>query len=134
MLGGRRIPQNEIRIVYVRSSGAGGQNVNKVSTKAQLHWDLARSQIFDSSEKAKLRAAFKNRLNSEGEVVMTASESRLQSRNRETALEKLYRLIDHALTPQAKRIPTRPTRSSQKRRIEHKKKHSRLKQLRRSID
>lgn len=121
-------------IVYVRSSGAGGQNVNKVSTKAQLHWDLAGSQVFDSSEKAKLRAAFKNRLNSDGEVVITASESRLQSHNRETAIEKLYRLIEHALTPQAKRIPTRPTRGSQAKRLNQKKKHSRLKHLRKSID
>ncbi|MBI1908127.1 aminoacyl-tRNA hydrolase [Candidatus Uhrbacteria bacterium] len=134
MLGGRRIPENEIRIVYVRSSGAGGQNVNKVATKAQLHWDLAGSQVFDSSEKARLRAAFKNRLNNEGEVVLTASESRLQSRNRETALEKLYRLIEHALTPQAKRVPTKPTRASKQRRIDAKKRRSVIKQLRRSVD
>ncbi|HCC83676.1 TPA: aminoacyl-tRNA hydrolase [Candidatus Uhrbacteria bacterium] len=133
MLGNRKIPENEIRLVYVRSSGAGGQNVNKVSTKAQLHWDLMGSAIFDASEKAKLRAAFKNRLTNEGEIVLTSSEQRTQAQNRETALEKLYRLIDHTLTPQAKRIPTRPTWASQLRKRDSKERRTNTKRLRKNI-
>ncbi len=130
MLAARKIPENEIRVVYVRSSGAGGQNVNKVSTKAQLHWNLAGSTAFDNSEKAKLRAALKNRLNSEGEVVMSSSEQRSQSQNRETALEKLDRLITHALTPQIKRVATRPTWASQLRRRDSKARRTKTKSLR----
>lgn len=133
MLGNRKIPENEIRIVYVRSSGAGGQNVNKVSTKAQLHFDLAGSTTFDASEKARLRAAFKNRLTKEGQVVLDSSEQRSQQQNKESALEKLYRLIDHALTPQARRIPTRPTWASVLRMRSSKKLRAQTKQLRKNL-
>lgn len=130
----RTIPENEIRIVYVRSSGAGGQNVNKVATKAQLHFNLEKSVVFSDTEKARLRVALHNRLNSEGEVVIAASESRLQQQNKETAIEKLYRLIEQALIPKIQRVATKPTYASKKRRIESKIRRTRTKQLRKNVE
>lgn len=134
MLGGRQIPQHELQIVFVRSSGPGGQNVNKTSTKAQLHWDLERSSVFSADEKRRIRHYLRNRITNDGEVVIAASDERRQSANKATAVERLHHLIDLALTPEKKRVATKPTKASEHRRLQNKKIRSRVKQLRRSAD
>ncbi len=128
------IPVNEIRLVYVRSSGAGGQNVNKTSTKAQLFWSVHASRVFNEKQKAMIRHALRTRINNDGEVVLQASDERQQSRNRETAIERLERLVTKALTPVKRRLATKPTRASKERRLHQKQLHSRTKLLRSRVD
>lgn len=129
-----RIPLGEIRLVFVRATGPGGQNVNKTSTKAQLHWDVNRSGAFSDTQKAMIRHALRNRMNRDGEVVIQAGDERSQKQNRETAVERLERLVAKAITPRIRRIATKPTHASRERRLEHKQHRSRAKQLRRSMD
>lgn len=117
--------------MFVRASGAGGQNVNKTATKAQLHWNVWRSSAFNDDEKRRIAIALAKRMNNDGDVVISASEERSQSQNRVTALERLDKMIAFALKPTKKRIATKPTRASKTRRIQTKKLHSRKKQLRR---
>lgn len=126
------IPESELQIDFVRASGAGGQNVNKVSTKVQLKWNVSRSSIFSPEEKAKIRTFLANRMNEEGEVVMSSQETRSQLQNKERVVERLNELVAKALIPVEKRIPTKPTRSSQQKRLDSKQLRSRRKQERRT--
>lgn len=124
------IPESELQIDFVRASGAGGQNVNKVSTKVQLKWKVGRSSVFSPEEKAKIKEFLANRINEEGEVVMSSQETRSQLQNKERVIERLHELVEIALRPVHKRIPTRPTKSSQRKRLDSKQLRSRRKQER----
>ncbi|MEK7540481.1 MAG: alternative ribosome rescue aminoacyl-tRNA hydrolase ArfB [Patescibacteria group bacterium] len=127
------IPESELQIDFVRASGAGGQNVNKVSTKVQLRWNVDQSPIFSPEEKAKIKVFLANRINEEGEVVMSSQETRSQLQNKERVVERLHELVEIALRPVHKRIPTKPTRGSRERRLEFKEKQSQRKQSRRKV-
>ncbi|MEK7459227.1 MAG: alternative ribosome rescue aminoacyl-tRNA hydrolase ArfB [Patescibacteria group bacterium] len=127
------IPRHEIQLVFVRGTGPGGQNVNKTSTTAQLHWNVDTSTAVTDTQKAMIRHNLRNRINNNGELVLIAGEERSQSQNRETAIERLERLVTKAITPAVRRIATKPTRASRERRLVQKEQHSRVKQLRRSI-
>ncbi|OGH88140.1 MAG: hypothetical protein A3J93_00145 [Candidatus Magasanikbacteria bacterium RIFOXYC2_FULL_42_28] len=131
---GVHIPVNEIKITYARSSGAGGQNVNKTATKAILHWSVGRSQVLSAEQKERVRAKLKNKINWFDEVVIMAEEERSQPQNRATAVARLQTLVARALQIPKKRRPTRPTYSSKIKRLEAKKIHSRLKILRHSLE
>jgi ribosome-associated protein len=111
------------KLEYSKSSGPGGQNVNKVNTKATLHIHLDTIEGLLPSELALVRARLANRISSEGELVVQVQEERSQTANRERALEKLIALIEHAAKVRAPRIPTKPTRASKERNL--KKKHLR---------
>lgn len=124
------IPRHEIQLVFVRGTGPGGQNVNKTSTTAQLHWNVNTSTAITDAQKAMIRHALRNRINNDGEVVIIAGEERSQSQNRETAIERLERLVTKAITPAVRRVPTKPTRASRERRLVQKQQRSRVKQLR----
>lgn len=126
-----RIPESELEIAFVRSSGPGGQNVNKTSTKAQLHWHVDRSAVFSDEEKAKLRERLASRMNLAGEVVLSASSERSQDQNKATVIKKLEKLVERALTPVKKRQATKPSRSSKEKRLKTKKIHAEKKQSRR---
>lgn len=126
------IPESETQITFARSSGAGGQNVNKTSTKAVLHWSVGNSNIFTPEEKERIRMKLTNRLNNVDEIVIMSEEERSQFQNREQAIERLRTLVTQALLIPKKRRATKPTYSSKLERLETKKQHSKTKAERRN--
>ncbi len=124
------IPDSDLSLSFVRSSGPGGQNVNKVSSAAQLRFDLAATAVLDERVKHRLRALAGHRLTGDGAILITARNHRTQERNRAEALERLRELVRRALAEPRPRKPTRPTHASQRRRLEGKNRDSRSKQLR----
>ncbi len=127
----RLIPESEYRIEFARSSGPGGQKVNKTSSKAVLHWSIDGSSVLTGEEKAIIRQRLANRINKEGELVLDSDRLRSQFRNRTDVVDLLNRLVNEVLTPQAERIPTRPTRASRERRLDEKKRQAQKKRFRR---
>jgi ribosome-associated protein len=123
-----RIPLSELEWSYARSSGPGGQNVNKVNSKAVLRWNLALSPSVPEPLRARLAA--KLELNAEGEIVVASDRFRDQPRNREDCLEKLRALLGSAAHVPKARRSTKPTRGSQKRKLESKLRHGAKKSLR----
>ena len=124
-----QVRESEVRIEAVRATGAGGQNVNKVSSAIHLRFDIAASSL-PAGVKARLLALKDRRITREGVVVIKAWQHRSQDLNRQDALERLHQLVARAARPPKRRIPTRPTGASQARRIESKIKRGRLKALR----
>jgi ribosome-associated protein len=116
-----QIPEDEFDWSYARSGGPGGQNVNKVSSKAVLRWDLARSPSLPADVKARLCAQQANRITNEGVLVLMSQQYRDQERNKKDCLDKLRAMILQASATPKKRRPTRPTRGSKERRIQAKK-------------
>jgi ribosome-associated protein len=114
------IPDGELRFEYSRSGGPGGQNVNKVASKATLRWDVRQSPSVTPGIKARLA----RRLTVDGELIITSQRTRDQQRNVEDCLDKLRALVLAAATPPKHRVPTRPTRASELRRGEDKTRRS----------
>ncbi len=121
----------EVSFSTSRSSGAGGQNVNKVETKVELRFDVAGSKILTETEKSRILQKLKNHINTNSELVITAQNERSQLQNKQNAIKKFFRMLNDALKPVKKRVATGPTRASVKRRLENKRKHSEKKAFRR---
>lgn len=124
------IPEDEIEFQFSRSSGKGGQNVNKVETKVEIHWNINNSKAFSEEEKEKIKEALASRINQEGDLIIVSQEERSQLKNRRIALEKLKEMIKEALNPEEERIPTKPSKAIRERRLKEKKFISAKKQLR----
>jgi len=127
-----RVPKSEFQWSYVRSSGPGGQNVNKVNSKAVLRWSMKQSPSLPADVRERFLAKYGKRLTSDGELIITSQRYRDQGRNVSDALEKLGAMLAAVATAPTKRRPTKPSRSSVARRIASKQANSRTKQGRRS--
>jgi ribosome-associated protein len=126
--------ETEIVLSAIRSSGPGGQNVNKVNTQVELRFSVKNSNLFSEDEKDHIFLKLKNRINSEGELILTSQSARNQLDNKEIVVEKFYESIEKALTVQKKRLKSNPTMASRVKRLETKRNQSQKKQLRKPPD
>jgi len=125
------IPENEIQFNFIRSSGPGGQNVNKVSTAVQLRFDIVNSTSLNDEIKRRLIEKSGNKVTKEGILIIEAKRFRTQESNRQDAVERFIELIRKAEKKPKKRIKTKPSKESRQKRIEEKKKRSEVKKMRR---
>ena len=125
-----QIPLREFSFTFTRSGGPGGQNVNKVNTKALLRWPVETSPSLPEAVRRRLLTKYRRRITSEGDLLVTSQRFRDAGRNTADCLEKLRRMIAEVAEPERPRRPTRPTRASVRRRIECKRRHSQKKQRR----
>ena len=127
------IPSREIDIRAVRSTGAGGQNVNKVATAIHLRFDILASSLPDFY-KEKLLKLSESRISKDGVIVIKAQQFRTQNQNKEDALKRLKNVIKSVSIPKKKRLATKPTKGAKRRRLDGKAKRSQLKASRKKID
>ncbi len=125
------IPASELRFQYARSSGPGGQNVNKVNTKAILHWAVCETPSLPYAVRNRLIQQCRNRINEQGELVLSGDRYRTQASNRQDCLERLRALILTAATPPRVRKKTRKPRRANEQRLKEKKAHAQKKNQRR---
>jgi ribosome-associated protein len=128
------LPERDLQFQFVRGSGPGGQNVNKVATAAQLRFDVLGTDALNAAVKARLRALAGRRMTAEGALLIIARNHRTQEGNRRDALERLDELIARASVEPKRRHKTRPTFGSKQRRLEVKTQRKRTKQLRGPVD
>ena len=132
------IPQSkdflaELTFVYSRSSGPGGQNVNKVNSRVTLKWDVVHSSILNEEQKTLLLHKLSSRLTKDGMLMIMVQDNRSQLQNKETALQRLDIILTQALTPKKARKATKPSKAAKRKRIQTKKIHSEKKTWRRKI-
>ena len=128
---GIAIPLTEFEFTFMRSSGPGGQNVNKVNSKARLRWPVAASPSLDEAVKRRFLAKNARRLTSEGELILTSQRYRDQPKNVADCLEKLRELLLAAASPPKRRRKTKPSRAAKERRLKGKRERSERKERRR---
>jgi len=128
-----KIPENELEIKFARSSGPGGQNVNRRETKVQVRWNINKSQIFTEEQKEQIRERLESQITKYGDIIIESDETRYQPQNKEIAIWRLNELINLALKQEKKRISTKPSRGAKERRLEEKKRKSEIKKSRQKI-
>lgn len=125
-----RIPLAEIRFEFARSAGAGGQNVNKVSSKARLRWAVDQSNALPPDVQQRFARRYARRITNDGEFVLTSQRYRDQGRNVQDCLDKLRDMLREVAIPPKRRVATRPGRAAKERRIVDKKRRSEVKRTR----
>ena len=128
------ISEAELEFRTSRSSGPGGQHVNKTDSRVELLFDVPNSPSLSESQRTKVHEALKNRIDKEGVLHIFAQSYRSQSRNREEAVERFVELLQIALKPRKKRKPTRPSKASKERRLKSKKEQSEKKKRRGKVE
>jgi ribosome-associated protein len=129
-----QIDEQELEFIFIRSTGPGGQNVNKVSTAVQLRFNVRASNSLSEEVKQRLVRLAGKRMTYEGMLIIEARQYRSQEQNRQAALERLVRLIQQALEPPKPRHRTRPTQAAIMRRLESKRKRGEIKRMRRDSE
>lgn len=127
------LPVDELEWSFVRSSGKGGQNVNKVNSKALLRWHVLSSRSFSQELLLSFCQYFSNKISKDGYLSITSEKFRDQGKNVKDCLEKLRVMLDLVLIPKKKRVSTKPTKSSVKRRLQSKKRHQEKKVGRKKV-
>lgn len=125
---------SELIFSFSRSSGPGGQNVNKVSTKAELRFHILNSALLSQDEKTLVLNKLAKRINRAGELVLVSQSERTQLKNKEVVIEKFYSLLRRALAPRKKRKPTRPSEATREKRLEDKRIKAQQKEQRSKIN
>lgn len=125
---------DELSFRTSRSSGAGGQHVNKVSSRVELRFDIEGSAWLTDIQKSRIKEKLSSRITSQGELIVVSEKSRSQHQNKEDCKERFVELLQQALKPEKKRFLTRPTKSSRLKRLEKKKQHAQKKEQRRKPD
>lgn len=131
---GIEVPADELEIRYVRSSGPGGQNVNKTSTKAVVRWNVRSAAAVRDDVKGRFVARFASRITAAGDILITSDRYRDQPRNLEDCIAKLRAMLEEVATAPTRRKPTRPGRAARERRIVAKKTRGTVKSLRGRVD
>lgn len=126
--------ENEVQFTASRSSGAGGQNVNKVNTKIELRFNVLTSLLLTEEEKVIVSIKLKTQINNEGELIITSQDARSQLQNKKNAVEKFYEVLAKALTKRKKRKPTAPSAGSKEKRLQSKRRTSEKKDLRKKLE
>jgi ribosome-associated protein len=126
------IPRSELDVRVSRASGAGGQHVNKTSSRVEIFWNISGSRALSDEQRTRLLDKLSSRLTTEGSIRVVASDMRSQSRNRDLAEERLVETVRRALIIPRKRRPTKPTRAAKEARLDTKKRHSNKKRERRN--
>ena len=128
-----KIPDDEFTFTFARSSGSGGQNVNKVHSKVSLIWDIQRSSSINTFMKRRFIEKYSNFINSDNKVKIISQKFRTQSRNIADTVEKLHSMLAEVKSPPKRRIDTKPTYASVKKRIKNKKSNSEVKKGRQKV-
>jgi ribosome-associated protein len=124
------IPESELQFTYIASPGPGGQNVNKVATAVQLKFNVLHSPTLPEEIRQRILMTLGKKLTNQGELVIKAYRYRSQERNKEDAINRLIAILHHSMVVPKKRVKTKPTKNSVKRRLESKKAHSEKKAIR----
>lgn len=125
---------NEVKYSTARSSGSGGQHVNKTETKVELFFDVEGSAVLTDRQKERLKNVLANRISKEGVFHISSQEKRSQVWNKQIVTKRFINIIQHALTPQKKRIPTKPSKSMVEKRLKAKRQTAEVKEMRKRVN
>ncbi|PCJ83763.1 MAG: aminoacyl-tRNA hydrolase [Flavobacteriales bacterium] len=124
----------ELTFKTTRSSGKGGQHVNKVETRVELYFDVRNSQLISDEQKERIAEKLKNRISNEGILFLSSEKSRSQIANKKDAVERFYQLLEKALKKEKPRIATKPSKGAKEKRLKEKKMHTKKKEMRKKPD